>query len=55
MFFPVTYTYDKVFCLFSFLFMAISAAYGSSRLGAELELQLLAYTTATGTQDPSYI
>ena len=25
------------------------------RLGVELELQLLAYTTATGTQDPSHI
>ena len=25
------------------------------RLGVELELQLLAYTTVTATQDPSYI
>jgi len=25
------------------------------RLGAELELQLLVYTTATGLQDPSHI
>ena len=25
------------------------------RLGAELELQLLAYATATATQDPSHI
>ena len=26
-----------------------------SRLGVELELQLLAYTTATATQDPSRV
>ena len=30
-------------------------AYGNSGLGAESELQLLAYTTATATKDPSHI
>ena len=30
-------------------------AYESSRLGVKLEPQLLAYTTATATQDPSHV
>ena len=30
-------------------------AHASSRLGVESELQLLAYTTATATQDPSCV
>ena len=34
---------------------AAPAAYGSPRLGSELELQLLAYTTATAILDPNYI
>ena len=42
------------FCFFG-LFRAVSAAYGSSQAGVELELQLLAYTTATARQDPSHI
>uniref|UniRef100_A0A8D0NAC8 RING-type domain-containing protein n=1 Tax=Sus scrofa TaxID=9823 RepID=A0A8D0NAC8_PIG len=42
-----------LFC-FSF-FRATLWAYGSSRLGGESELQLLAYTTATTTWDPSHI
>ena len=44
--------YLLVFCLF-FAFYAEPAAYGSSRLGVESELQLPA--TATTVQDPSHI
>ena len=36
-------------------FRAVPMAYGVPRLGVELELQLLAYATATATQGPSYI
>ena len=39
--------------LFFFLFMAQPLAYGSSRLGVTLELQLLAYAIATATPDLS--
>ena len=35
--------------------MAIPATYGVPRIGAESELQLLAYTTATATLDPIHI
>ena len=43
-------------CFFSFfIFRAVPTAYGSSRLAVELELQLLAYVTATATPDPSCI
>ena len=35
--------------------MVTPAAYGSSRLGVELELQLPAYDTATAVQHPSHI
>ena len=35
--------------------MAALAAYGSSQARVELELQLLAYTTATATPDPSWV
>ena len=38
-----------------FPFRAIPAAEGISGLGVESELQLLAYTTATATLDPSHI
>ena len=53
-------TYFRVFlfvCLFCFfgLFRAIPMAMEVPRLGAELELQLLAYTTATATGDPSRV
>ena len=37
------------FLFFSFLLSAVPAAYGSSWLGVELELQMQAYTTATVT------
>ena len=37
--------------LLNFLFMATPAGYRSSQAGVELELQLLAYTTATAVQD----
>ena len=41
--------------LLSFFWGGITVVYGVSRLGAELELQLQAYTTATATRDPSLI
>ena len=41
-----------VYCL---LFRATPVAYGSSRLGVKLELQLPAYATTTATPDPSHI
>ena len=40
---------------FFFLFRGAHEAYGSSRLGVELELQLAAHTTATATLDLSCI
>ena len=39
---------------FFFLCRAAPVAYGSSQIRVKLELQLLAYTTATATQDLSY-
>ena len=45
----------KLSNLFFFLFMATPAAYGNSQIRGGLDLQLLAYTTATATQDPSRI
>ena len=43
-----------LFILFIFgLFRATPAAYGGSRLGVKLELQLLAYMAATATADLS--
>ena len=53
----------KVFCLFVCLFVfglfafskAAPVAYGGPRLGVPLELELLAYTAATATPDPSRI
>ena len=51
------FTDDFIFCfvLFFLFFRATSVAYGGSRLGVELELQLLAYATATATQDTSRV
>ena len=43
------------FILIFWLFRAAPEAYGSSQGGVESELQLLAYTTATATRDPSQI
>ena len=52
------------YCLFStspkfwgffWLFRAAFAPFGVPRIGVELELQLLAYTTAIATWDPSYV
>ena len=41
---------------FTYIYVrAVPAAYGSSRLGIQSELQLQVYTTATATQDPSHI
>ena len=41
--------------LFILLFRAALVAYGVPRLGAKLDLQLLAYATATATSDPSCV
>ena len=41
--------------LFIYLFRAASVAYEVPRLGVTSELQLLAYTTATATPNPSRI
>ena len=41
--------------LFWFYFRAAPVAYGGSRLGVQLELQLPAYATATATRDLSHI
>ena len=35
-----------------FLLMTTPVAYGNSGVGVELELQLLAFATATGMRDP---
>ena len=43
------------FFLFLLFYRATPAAYGSPRLGVELELQLLAYTIAIATPGPSCI
>ena len=43
------------FSFFFFLFRATPVAYGSSKAGVDLELQLPAYTTATATRDQSCI
>ena len=40
---------------FWFVFMAALVAYGSSQLGVESELQLLAYSMAIATPDPSRV
>ena len=46
----------KIFKFFYFCFLGPHLQdVEVSRLGAELELQLPAYTTATATQDPTYI
>ena len=45
----------KIFFFFCLLFRAAPAAYGSSRLGVELELQLLACATATAMLDVSLV
>ena len=43
-------------CVFFFSFIELHLRHmGVPRLGAELELQLLAYTTATAMQNPSCI
>ena len=41
--------------LFIYFFRAAPAAYEVPKLGAESELQLLAYTTATATPGPSHV
>ena len=58
---PLIFWLSSWFChsltvfFFFFLFRATPAACGSPRLGVKLELQLLAYPTATATPDPSCI
>ena len=43
------------YLFFEFYFRAASAAHEVPRLGVKLELQPLAYTTATATPNPSHI
>ena len=47
--------YWVVSIFFFFLNRAVPVAYGSSKLGVELKLQLPAYTTAIATSDPSHV
>ena len=51
------YLFIYVFIYFYFFFFprTTPTAYGGSRLGVELELQLPAYTTVTTTWDPSCV
>ena len=37
------------------LFRALSEEYGDSQVRGQLEMQLLAYTTATAMSDPSHV
>ena len=46
---------DCVFFFFPPFFRAMLIAYRVPRRGVELELQLLAYATATAMQDPSRV
>ena len=48
------YYLHSIFFLFSFLGLRLLQM-EVPRLGVQLELQLLAYVTATATQDPSYV
>ena len=50
--FPLLFLF---FSFLSFFFRATPTAYGKSQAGVKLELQLLAYVTATATPDPSHI
>ena len=53
---PVILFFFFFFCLLSFVFLGPHLRHmGVPRLGVESELQLLAYTEATGTQDPSCV
>ena len=48
--------YVLLFILFYFIFMAASAAYGGSQVPrSQMELYLLAYTTATAKSDLSCV
>ena len=51
--------YLNIFCFFVFCFFVFFGPHPRHeevpRLGVESKLQLLAYTTATTTQDPSFI
>ena len=54
----VQFSFLFFFFFLSFVFClsrATPAAYGGSQARGQLELQLLAYTTATGTADPSHV
>ena len=46
---------NQIYLFIFAFFRAAPTSYGSSRLGDESELQLLAYTTATAVQDPSHV
>ena len=50
-----SYRHNTTFFYFFFFFRAAGEAYGSSQARVKLELELLAYTTATATPDLSHI
>ena len=52
--YPIVYICNILF-IFFFLFMATRGAYGNSQARGQIELKLPTYTTATATQDPSFI
>jgi len=52
--YPIVYICNILF-IFFFLFMATPGAYGNSQTRSQIELKLPTYTTATATQDPSFI
>ena len=52
----LVYVHQGLFCIIFFSFLGLHLQHMEvPRLGAELELQLLACTTATATQDTSHI
>ena len=53
-FLPMYVTLPPILKLWFFFLIAAPAAYGSSQLGMESEMQLQAYKAATVTPDPIY-
>ena len=51
----IVFVVGFLFFGFFLLFRATPAAYGVSRVGVQLELQQLAYSTATATRDPNHV
>ena len=52
---PLSHNGNPILSFFFCLFRAATMAFGASQSRAESELQLLAYTTAIGMPDPSYV